>query len=269
MIDSHLLPLEPTDGYVALRARATQLAGEPGDIPRRAMLHHHLYRDSRGNHVFPLVALHGALWARGFFETTGRLGEALRLRYFYSARERRARMAMLGGFAEGFKRVNRQVFVDTFTNYFYTKQYGEHPAAPGVLHPDLFAALTRMHGAARAGGALEPAQKLHLFTQALRYEQEVTVAPGVQAEVGKFDCPVLRFLCLRPLVRFAYFPRGTYFFFNNFADTSERITKAVKSYTLAERAGWDAVEHAMRRYGVLPADYWDDPAHCVQQMLQA
>ena len=52
------------------------------------MVHHRVFADSAGNHAFPMVALHGALWAAGFFETTGRLGHALRARYFYDARER-------------------------------------------------------------------------------------------------------------------------------------------------------------------------------------
>ena len=34
------------------------------------------------------------------------------------------------------------------------------------------------------------------------------MAPGVEAAVAGFECRVLKFLCLRPLVRFAYFPRS-------------------------------------------------------------
>jgi hypothetical protein len=244
-VDLQSLPEHPNDGYAALRAEAARLAGEPADILPRVKVHHAIYQDSAGNHAFPLVALHGALWAAGFFETTGRLGDALRVRYFYDQSERDYRMSLLAGFAEGFKRVNRDVLIDTFTNYFYTKRYGQHPAAGGLLHPDLFAALTAMHSATRAGVSLPDPQKRDLFQQALEHEQEVTVAPGVQSEVDKFDCPILRFLCLRPIVHLAYFPKQTFFFFRNFADKDERITKAMRSYDLANRAGWTAVEAAM------------------------
>lgn len=268
MIDVTMLPDRPGEGYAVLREQAVRLAGEPGDIARRVMAHHQIYRDSNGNHAFPMVALHGALWAAGFFETTGRLGDALRARYFYSEKERNFRMAMLGGFAEGFKSVNRQVFVDTFTNFYFTKHYGNRRDAAGILHPDLFAALNGVHEATRANAALTAEQKRHVFTQALQFEQEVTVAPGIKTEVEKFDCPVLTFLCLRPVVRFAYFPPRTWFWFRNFADKSERIAKAHKSYDLAARTGWDVVENAMRRSQLLPAAYWSDPNGFVQSMAR-
>src|SRR5690349_15826858 len=95
VIDFAALPEHPQDGYTFIRAEATRFAGAPGDIARRVMVHHSIYRDSAGNHAFPLVALHGALWAAGFFETTGKLGDALRLRYIYDRKERNFRMAML------------------------------------------------------------------------------------------------------------------------------------------------------------------------------
>jgi hypothetical protein len=175
-------------------------------------------------------------------------------------------MGMLGGFAEGFKTVNRQVFIDTFTNYFYTKYYGGHSSAGRAIHPDLFSALVSMHKATQAGASLPPEQKRHLFSQALQYEQEVTVAPGVQAEVEKFDCPILRFLCLRPLVRFAYFPAGSYLWFKNFADKNERIAKAMRSYALAERTGWSRVETAMRSSTLLEPAYWRNPTEYIAQL---
>jgi hypothetical protein len=259
MLDLGSLPDDPRDGYAMLRAEAVRVAGEPGDIARRVMFHHFIYQDSGGNHVFPLVALHGAMWAADFFETTGRLGDALRARYFYNKSERDFRMSLLSSFAEGFKTVNRQVFIDTYTNYFYTKHYGEHPAAGGLLQQSLFEALRTMQQASCSGQALEPEQKRHLFSQALEYEQELTVAPGVQAEVERFDCPILRFLCLRPVVHFSYFPRQTYFWFRNFADKNERIAKAMRSYDVASRAGWTTVEGAMRSSRLVPREYWSDP----------
>jgi hypothetical protein len=246
--------------------QAARVAGAPGDITRRVVAHHQIYRDSHGNHAFPLVALHGALWAAGFFETTGRLGDALRARYFYSAKERAYRMGMLGGFAEGFKSVNRQVFIDTFTNFYFTKHYGQRADAAGILQPELFAALNAVHTATRTGAILSTERKREVFSLALQFEQEVTVAPGVRTEVGKFDCPVLTFLCLRPLVRFAYFPRRTWLWFRNFSDTSERIAKAMRSFDLAAQTGWDVVEQAMKQSPALPGEYWSDPAGYVERL---
>ncbi|MGD9710523.1 MAG: hypothetical protein AB7V46_00445 [Thermomicrobiales bacterium] len=269
MIDPATLPEHPHDAYATLHTEAIRLAGEPGDIARRVAVHYAVWLDSRGNHAFPLVALHGALWAAGFFDTTGRLGDALRVRYFYNPRERAVRMGMLHGFAEGFKSVNRQVFVDTWTNYFYTKYYGDHPHAADVLHPDLFAALRSMHDATRAGQPLTPAQQRHVFLQSLQYEQEVTVAPGVQEEVAKFDCPILTFLCVKPVVRFRYFPAQTYLFFRDFTNTTERVAKALRSYDLAAGCGWSVVSASVRDYGLLPDGFFVDPiAHVRALTLQ-
>jgi len=254
------LPTSPHEAYGVIRQEATWLAGAPGDIARRVALHHGLYRDSKGNRTFPLVALHGALWAAGFFETTGRLGQALKTRYFYNGKERAYRMGLLNGFAEGFKSVNRQVFVDTYTNYFYTKCFGRDPDAPGLLQPELFQALAAMHEASRAGKSLGAEHKRQLFQTSLEFEQEVTVAPGVHEEIGKFDCPILTFLCLRPVVHFPYFPRLTYLVFRDFSDKSERIAKAVESYDLAEPLGWDIVEARMFAYALKPASTVEEPA---------
>ena len=72
------------DAYMRIRAEATLLAGELTDIPKRVVELYSIYHDSYGNHTFPQVALHGALWAYGFFETTGTLGHAISYRYWYN-----------------------------------------------------------------------------------------------------------------------------------------------------------------------------------------
>lgn len=89
--------------YEEIRAQAREVAGAPGDIVPRVLAHHGLYRDSLGNHAFPMVALHGALWGYDFFEVTGKLGEIVSYRYVFDAEEKVKRHAMLGRFAEGFR----------------------------------------------------------------------------------------------------------------------------------------------------------------------
>lgn len=248
-----------TLAYERLRTEATLLAGEPGDIPQRAALLHAIYRDSHGNHAFPQIALHGAAWAWGFFESTGRLGRLIRHRYFYSRKERAYRMGLLERFSEGFRKANRAVFIDTYTNYYFTKTHGRSPEAARLLRPELLEALNEMHEAATRRQSLPVDSRRDLFLCALRWEQEVTVAPAVKAEVERFDCPILTFLCLKPVVRFSYFPRWRFLLFGNFADTAERIEKATASYELAERAGWEAVCERVRDYGVLPEAAFGDP----------
>lgn len=55
--------------YLDVRGEAVVLAGEPGDIAQRVVFLHQIFEDSNGNHAFPEVALHGALWAHGFLGT--------------------------------------------------------------------------------------------------------------------------------------------------------------------------------------------------------
>ncbi len=143
-----------TREHEAIRNQAERLAGGPGDIPQRVALLHGIFLDSGGNHVFPEVALHGALWAYSFYERRGAVSRAIAYRYFYDADERARRAYMLFRFSQGFKEANRSVFVDTYSNYVFAKRHGEAPGADEVLAPALLEALNRVHQARRAGTAL-------------------------------------------------------------------------------------------------------------------
>lgn len=244
--------------YERIREEAVRLAGGPGDMPQRIAILHSIFVGSGANHVFPEVALHGALWAYGFYERRGAISRMITYRYFYDREERARRAYMLFEFSEGFKKANRSVFIDTYTNYVFTSRFGEAEGADQVLSPELLEALERVHHARRAGRALPADERAEVFEKALLFEQERTVGPAVREEVSKFDCPVLTNLVLRPLVRFAYFPRNKLMLFRNFGDTDERIEKAIHSYELAERAGWPAVTEAIRYQGVLPERCFDD-----------
>ena len=234
--------------YDETKAFARDLAGRPSDILQRVDVHHAIYLDSHGNHAFPLIALHGALWGKGFFETSGKLGALIAYRYFLDKDEKAKRLAMLDGFAEGFKAVNREVFVDTYTNYHFTKKHGREAGAEALVHPDLLLALNEVHAATAAGRELGDDRKKHVFLQALRFEQEITVAPGIELELAKFDCPILRALCMKPVVRFSYFPTWRRFYFSNFSDKEERIEKAIRSFDIAAYRGWGDVLAAMNAY---------------------
>ena len=250
--------MELAAAHDEIRAEAVRLAGGPGDMPPRVALMHSIFVDSGGNHVFPEVALHGALWAYGFYERRGTVSRMISSRYFYDREERARRAYMLFEFSQGFKEANRSVFIDTYTNYFFTKRHGE-PGGGGDR-------------AARAARGAEPsppraagrpkaaaAERAQVFETALLFEQETTVGPKVKEEVAKFDCPVLTTIVLKPIVHFAYFPRTTLLRFHDFSDKEERIEKAVRAAALAEDAGWPNVGTAIRYAGVLPGRFFDDP----------
>ncbi len=245
--------------YEEIRARAVALAGGPGDMPQRVAILHSIFEDSGGNHVFPEVALHGALWAYGFYERRGAVSRAITYRYFYDRDERARRAYMLFAFSQGFKEANRSVFVDTYTNYYFTKRHGDAPGADAIVPAQLLDALHRVHHAARSGRALTSGERRRVFETALLFEQESTVGPKVKDEVAKFDCPILTAIVLKPIVRFNYFPRFRMLRFHDFSNTDERIEKALASLDLAEQAGWPRVAQCIRYHGILPERFFSEP----------
>jgi hypothetical protein len=247
---------------------ATQAAGNLVDIPRRAVLLNEIYLDSAKNHTFSQIAAHGALWAYRFFEVGGRLGKIISWRYIYNSRERTYRLGLLNQFAEGFREVNRKVFIDTFTNYYFTREHGREPGADQLIQPSLLEALNRVHRAREVGEGLSAAEKKNVFDQSFFWEQELTVAPGVQKTVSQFECPIMVALCTKPFVRFAYFPRMSYIFFRNFADKAERIDKGMRAYDMAARSGWGRVFTSQRDYRLLPGAFFASPRDYAAQLIQ-
>ncbi|MBV9214155.1 MAG: hypothetical protein JOZ25_10985 [Actinobacteria bacterium] len=250
---------ELQSAWQQIRDEARRLAGGPGDMPQRVALMHSIFRDSGGNHAFPEVALHGALWAYGFYERRGVVSRMISYRYFYDRDERARRAYMLFVFSQGFKEANRSVFMDTYANYFFTKRFGEADGADSVVAPALLEALNRVHHAARSGRSLTAGERRDVFETSLLFEQESTVGPKVKEEVSKFDCPVLTRIVLRPIVHFSYFPRKEWLVFHDFSKTEERIEKAMHSYDLAARVGWPHVGECIRYAGVLPDRFFADP----------
>ncbi|NNJ28162.1 hypothetical protein [Alienimonas chondri] len=245
--------------YAALRAEATALAGAPADIRQRAALLHRVYLDSGGNHAFAEIAAHGAQWAYGFFETTGTLGKVISYRYVLNRAEMGRRHAMLQGFADGFKEANRSVFIDTYSQFYLTAELDDPTDAAALVTDDLANALGTIHEANRSGRVLDADVRRELFQRVLRREQTVTVGPKVDEEFAKFDCPILRACVMKPPVRFSYFPKWTWFWFKNFQDTEERVRRAHRCFDIAEQAGWPTVFDTMRRYEVLPNEFFTDP----------
>ena len=176
------------------------------------------------------------------------MGEAISYRYFYDEAERERRLAMLNEFAVSFQKTNRQVFIDTYTNYWFSKLHGREPGADRYIPRVLLQGLNAAHDATAAGRALSARAHRDLFIQALHWEQESMVARSVEEAVGRFDCPILKALALKPVVRFEYFPRTRVFFFSDFADKTERIARAIESYDLAVQAGWERVLDSLQDY---------------------
>jgi hypothetical protein len=247
-----------------IRAEATRLAGGPSDIPQRAIFLYEIYADSNGNHAFPLVALHGALWGHdvlGAARLVERIGGPL------------VRLVKLGSieqtaddFADAIETINRQVFVDTYTNYWFTKKYGNEPGASAIVDAKLLPYLNRVHAAVASGESLSAEEQRATFLAALESEQDTSVARRMDQAAEDIPSPWLKMLMTRPVLHFTYFPATTFYSFDDFSDRADRVRCATFAYDTAVKVGWDAVADSMSRYGVLPHAYFEDRAEYARSL---
>src|SRR5262245_6659400 len=111
--------------YDSLVEEATRLAGGLTDLAQRATVYHHLFEHSGGSHIFPLIAAHGALWARGYFSFGMKLARVLSWQFPLSADTRRRKLHSVNAFADVFRDINRRVCVDTYASYHFTARFGD------------------------------------------------------------------------------------------------------------------------------------------------
>lgn len=245
--------------YESLKAEGVRLAGGLTDLSQRATVYHHLFRASGGNHAFPLIAAHGALWAGGYFRFGMRLGRWLSWQYAFSPRVRRLQQERLEAFANAFRDINRRVCVDTYVNFHLTARYGDHPQVAEFVPVGLLGALRRLHAANNAEQELSDEAKREIFLAHFLHEQEHVVGPSILEAVREFDWPLVRFIALRPVLRFAFFGAGQRFWFRNFADRDERIARGLQAFDIAAQSGWSHVEEALRQYRIFPESFFAGP----------
>ncbi|MFT5325261.1 MAG: hypothetical protein ACI8P0_003129 [Planctomycetaceae bacterium] len=243
--------------FEKLQADGLRLAGGLTDLSQRATVYHHVFKESGGNHIFPLIAAHGALWARSWFGFGMKLGKVLSWQFAFNAETRRSKLAKLEEFANVFRDINRRVCVDVYANFHFTKRYGKHSDASKVVPADLLQALNQIHTADEHGVELTDDARREVFSAHFLSEQQHIVGPTIEKAVAEFDWPLLRTLALRPAVQFAYFRRP--FLFRNFANKEERITKGLVAFNVAAGVGWENVEQTLRGYDVLPEQFFAKP----------
>ncbi|QDU25920.1 hypothetical protein ETAA8_09920 [Anatilimnocola aggregata] len=252
----------------AWRVEGEKLAGSLTQLAQRASVYRHIYRASGGNHIFPLIAAHGALWARGYFRWALDLGQKLAWQYAFQPELKASQLASLDSFANAFRDINRRVCADTYANFHFTAEHGEEAAATDLVPLDLLQSLNKVHAAQRTGRVLTDAEKQEIFTAHFLYEQEHVVGPSLQAAVDAFDWPAAKFIALRPVIHFAYFPERTSYWFRNFADRSERISRGQQAFQLAAAAGFPRVEAALRKYEMLPEAFFAQPSEYFASLRQ-
>jgi hypothetical protein len=85
------------------------------------------------------------------------------------------------------------------------------------------------------------------------------VAETVQRACDALHWPLVKYLALRPLVKFSYLPGQKAIRFCNFADRQERIANGMCAFDIAASVGWRQVEQSLQDYGLLPRGFFESP----------
>lgn len=257
------------DAFDALHQEASALAGGLSDLAQRAAVYRHIFRASQRNHVFPLIAAHGALWAGGHFRKHMRIGELLSWQYLGREKLRQRRLEQLAAFRDALREVNRRVCVDTYVQFHLSQRYAQHPDLAAYIPGELLAALRMLHAACERGVALTDLARRAVFEAHFLHEQSTIVGETVARATQEFEWPLVRFLALRPRVRFAYLPAGKCLAFRNFADQQERIRNGLTAFDEAAAVGWDRVELALDDYKLLEPAFFTRPEQHFAQLAAA
>lgn len=256
-----------TTTYAALQKEGYLLAGDLGDVNRRAWVYREMYLDSGKRSVFPLIAAHGALWAAGYFRQ-GRLGGLLlSLRYLLTPDLRRAKLVALERFADCFRDINRRVCAESYAVYHYTKRYGGDDFIRGVIGDGFADCLCACHASNHENTPFGRPMREKLFLHFFHWEQEHIVGPAVTDAFDAFDWDIVKQLARRTKLAFSYFGKGFGVKFVNFASVEERIMRGLQVYRRAEDVGLDEVEKALGHYKRVPPARLPNAPHAAAARL--
>jgi hypothetical protein len=255
--------------YEQLHEEATQLAGGLRDLAQRATVYRHVFRASQGNHAFPLIAAHGALWAGGQFRFAMQVGRWLAWQYPWSSTLRKRKLDGLANFLDALRDINRRVCIDTYAQFYLTQRFRGHPDLANFVPAELLDALGAIHAACERRRPLSESQRRAVFEAHFLHEQQTIVGETLQRAAAAFDWPAAKFIALRPRVRFAYLPRRTCLAFRDFSDKQERIHNGLQAFDLASQTGWPEVERSLRSYDVLDETAFSAPDRHFAQMRLA
>lgn len=246
--------------YAQIRAGAIILAGQPSDIEKRVQIMKDIFLDSNGNHCFPLIAAHGALWANDFFKTFDQfisfvLDPSAKAAQMVSVKSISEFEAASLAYKQRMLETNRLVFIDSYTNYYFTKFYGKEAGAEEIINNELLQVLNNIHQASRQNRRMSDEELRRTYTSALIWEQENSVGPAVTQATLDFVASVERAhlskqlaeFTLKPIVRFSYMPKGKYFIFKDISNKQERIKFATAAFDYAQQVGFRKVLIAFQR----------------------
>jgi hypothetical protein len=239
------LAARPDDADAAWReiaAVAHEISGTTRDAARRSILYFALYEDSGRNLMFPLIAAHGSLWGVHHTERLDRLLTPL-LRVSRRGRVRR----WLEGL-DDVRDVNRRVFREIYTTFYFTRFYGRHPRATVHVRPPIVERYNRVHDAVRTGVPLTKEERRDAYFEVFVHEQNDIVDPGLADAARLAGSPLLEAALKRVSPRFKYFPRRERLWFTDFTDVEQRNREGLRALDFAEEVGPDRVFEALGEY---------------------
>jgi hypothetical protein len=236
---------ELTAAHATIHQVAENISGETTDCDKRAILYFSVYEDSGGNFMFPLVATHGSLW--GVTHTLWLEGWVRRLLLPLSPGGTVQRWLDA---LDAVRDINRRVFVEVYSTFYFTRYYGSHPQAGELIKPEVLALYNRVHEAIARDEPLSYEERRDVYRDIFQHEQDDIVDPGIQDAVAMCANPafVRPFAIVSP--RFRYFPKGQRLFFTDFTSVDQRNREGLRALAFAEEVGTARVLEAMGEYGV-------------------
>lgn len=230
--------------YEKIHAKAELISGQSEDAVKRAILYYSVYLASEGNFMFPLIATHGSLWG---VSHTLRIERGLQV----------LRPVGLGGRVQrwlecidSIRDINRRVFVEIYSTFYFTRFFGRVPGVDAIIKPDILALYNRVHVAIETKKPLTLEGRREVYFDIFVHEQHDIVDPGLQDATKAAQNPVLvkLFSLVRP--RFKYFPKGERLFFTDFTCVDQRNREGLRALAFAEQVGPERVLEAILEYPI-------------------
>lgn len=226
----------------AIRADAARLGGELDDMARRSVVYHHLYVTMGCNFIFPLIAAHGALWARWYLVAARMAATVFAVIDIIGPGGFREKMARYQDYVDAFKAINRKVMIETYVVCHVFRLYGAHPDICDNMPESLQAGLVQCDKKAPRGEVMSHHDQRQVYEDFFRWEQVNVVGPAVDAAIAEFNWPLMEWFCMRPWVWFSYFRLGKALRFKDFKSADERTHKGLIAFDWGARHGWDKIE---------------------------
>ncbi len=230
------------EAWDTLHAEAERLSGTSTSKEQRAAVYYRVYEDSEGNFMFPLVATHGSLWG---VTHTQRIERWLRRTMLPLSRHGRVQRWIDA--LDMVRDINRRVFVEIYTTFYFTREHGRHALAAEFVKPDILEPYNRVHDAIMSGRPLTRSERRDVYYTVFVHEQDDIVDPGIHeamALVEPWFVGALR--VVKP--RFRYFPRRERLHFTDFTDVEQRNREGLRALAFAEEVGPERVREAMSEY---------------------